>query len=414
MCYHRAMNRHALEPGLLSIFRLFLVLRLLLVLVTVVFYFYWGTSAFEFWQLWAALPFLVDIPILFLFLSWSWLQQKLKRLYLPTLLVIATVGPIVEMNYVFPLYDIDASLAFLLMFLLLLVPIVLTAWQYPFRYVVLFSIGASVLEFTLLSGTPQFELLGSEWTIAALLGLSLLSVFVGYIVSYLVEEQHKQRHALAQANRRLVQYASTLEQLAVSRERNRLARELHDTLAHALSGLAVQLDAISAVWDPPERAQAMLERSLSIARVGLDETRRALQALRATPLEEVGLVLAIQELAESVTARNGWTLTLDLPEQLGALSPEVEQCYYRVAQEALENVSQHADAHNITLSLSRNETGLILEISDDGVGFPQDAEADQSFGIKGMRERAELIGGTLEMESHPGQGTTVRLCSGVC
>jgi len=176
----------------------------------------------------------------------------------------------------------------------------------------------------------------------------------------------------------------------------------------------VQLDAISAVWDPPERAQAMLERSLSIARVGLDETRRALQALRATPLEEVGLVLAIQELAESVTARNGWTLTLDLPEQLGALSPEVEQCYYRVAQEALENVSQHADAHNITLSLSRNETGLILEISDDGVGFPQDAEADQSFGIKGMRERAELIGGTLEMESHPGQGTTVRLCSGVC
>ena len=414
LCYHGAMNRRPLEPGLLSIFRLFLVLRLLLVLVTVVFYFYWGTRAFELWQLWAALPFLVDIPILFLFLSWSWLQRKLGRLYLPTLLAIATVSPLVEMNYVFPLYDIDASLAFLLMFLLLLVPILLTAWQYPFRYVVFFSIGASILEFSLLGGTPQFEFLGSEWTIAALLGLSLLSIFVGYIVSYLVAEQRKQRRALAQANRRLVQYASTLEQLAVSRERNRLARELHDTLAHALSGLTVQLEAISAVWDPPSRARAMLERSLSIARVGLDETRRALQALRATPLEDMGLVWAIRELAESVTARNGWALTLNLSRQIGVLPPEVEQCYYRVAQEALDNVSQHANARNISLSLSRNDKSLVLEISDDGVGFPSNLDSDERFGITGMRERAALIGGTLEMQSHPGQGTTVRLCGGGC
>ncbi|MBN1580924.1 MAG: sensor histidine kinase [Anaerolineae bacterium] len=405
------MNRHHLEPGLLSIFRLFLVLRLLLVLLTVVFYFAWSTTTFELWQLWAALPFFADIPFLFLFLSWPWGRRKLGRLYLPTALFVSMISPIVEMSYVFPLYDIDISLAFLLMFLLLLVPLILTAWQYPLRYVVLFSLGTSMLEFGLLSGTPGFGSIGSGWAIVALLGRSSLSIFVGYIVSRLVTKQRRQRRALAEANRKLVKYALTLEQLAISRERNRLARELHDTLAHALSGLAVQLEAILTVWNPDEpRARSMLERALSITRIGLDETRRALQALRATPLEDMGLILSIHSLAAGVAARNALALKLDLPESIPHLSPEVEQCYYRTAQEALENVSRHANADHVSVLLKQITDRLVLEISDDGLGFEgtEDASKDQ-FGIKGMQERADLIGGTLQVESSAGQGTTVRL-----
>jgi signal transduction histidine kinase len=408
------MNDRPLEPGLLSIFRLFIVLRLILVLTTMAFYFAWSGSVFAVWQLVAILIFLADIPFLFLYLSWVWFQHKLGRFYLPVALLVATASPIVEMSYVFPLYNIDASLAFLLMFLLLLVPLILTSWQYRFRYVVFFSLATSVLEFSLLGSTPQFAVFGSRWAFVALFGRSVLSVFVGYIIAYLVSEQRRQRRALAQANQKLVRYAATLEQLATSRERNRLARELHDTLAHALSGLTVQLDATVAMWErSPPRAKAMLERALSIARVGLDETRRALKALRATPLEDMGLVWAIRSLAESVSARDSLAVELDLPEDLDGLSPEVEQCYYRVTQEALENASRHAQAHKVRVSLRGDEAGLVLEISDDGGGFSQaSADSEEKFGIRGMRERAELIGGTLEIDSDPGRGTTIRLCSG--
>jgi signal transduction histidine kinase len=410
-----AMNEHPLEPGLLSIFRLFIVLRLVLVLLTMAFHLAWSGSAFEPWQMYAIWAFVVDGPLLFVYLSWSWFQRKLGRYYLPIALLVATASPIVEMSYVFPLYNVDASLAFLLVFLLLLVPLILTAWQYPFRYVVLFSTATSVLEFSLLGSTPQFSAFGSGWAVVALFGRSTLSIFVGYIFSFLASEQRKQRRELAEANRKLVRYASTLEQLTVSRERNRLARELHDTLAHTLSGLTVQLDAIAVVWQPmPPQVQAMFDRALSVARSGLDETRRALQALRAMPLEEMGLVWAIGDLSEKAAAGNGWALHLSLPDRLDALPPEVEQCYYRVAQEALANVSRHAEAKTVWVSLQRMQSELHLEVRDDGRGFGPGSDAtEEQFGIQGMRERAELIGGQLEVESHPGQGTTIRLCSKV-
>ncbi len=409
------MNRYPLEPGLLTIFRVFVVLRLLLVLLTMVFYFAWGGGGIEIWQMVTISTFIADVPFLFWYLSWSWFQRKLGRFFLPIAIFIATASPIVEMSYVFPLYNVDAALAFLLIFLLLLIPLLLVAWQYPFRFVILFSLGTSVLEFSLLGSTPQFEALGAQWAVLAMVGRSVLSIFVGYIISYLVHQQREQRRELAEANRKLVRYASTLEQLTLSRERNRLARELHDTLAHALSGLVVQIEAINATWKRRAQAHEMLGRALSIARIGLDETRRALQALRATPLEDLGLVWAIREMAENIAAREGLKLTHDLPESLDALTPEVEQCYYRVAQEALENVAKHAQARRITLKLVQQATNLILTVSDDGQGFDlSDQTVEERFGLRGMRERAELIGGMLEVRSAPGAGTTVRLCSGVC
>ena len=408
------MNKYPLEPGLLSTFRLYTAVRLIFVLIAAGFYYAWYKPAFELHMLFYLFPFLADVLFLFVFLSWSWFQRQLGRFYLPLALLVAAAGPITQIGYVLPLYGAERSLAFLLVFLLLLVPLILTAWQYSFRYVVLFGLGTSLFEFTLINTTSIPNAIELMWSVVALAGRSILSIFVGYIVSNLVVEQRKQRQELAEANRKLVRYASMLEQLAVSRERNRLARELHDTLAHALSGLAVQLDAIAALWDPiPSRASAMLERALSITRIGLDETRRALQALRATPLEDLGLALAIRNLAENVAARGALLLELDLPEQINDLAPEVEQCYYRVAQEALENVIVHANAQRVSVSLRQAEGRLTLEVSDDGLGFTGEATGSEDrLGIKGMRERAELIGGTLEVESCSGQGTTIRLRGG--
>jgi signal transduction histidine kinase len=181
----------------------------------------------------------------------------------------------------------------------------------------------------------------------------------------------------------------------------------------------------------------MLQQALAITREGLDETRRAVQALRATPLEQEGLALAVRSLAESAAQRGGLALQLDIDEHPGLLDPEVEQCYYRVAQEAIENVIKHAGATSLAVSLGWQQERLVLEVADDGQGFPRGIAARTAFsrdgqgtyfvrgegldgaqfGLRGMRERAELIGGTLEIESQPAdvggprQGTTIRLSS---
>jgi signal transduction histidine kinase len=277
--------------------------------------------------------------------------------------------------------------------------------------VLLFGLSTSLFEFLLISSAAGLDLTELRWSTVALVGRSLLTIFVGYIVSNLIDQQRKQRRELTDANRKLVRYAAALEQLTISQERNRLARELHDTLAHALSGLAVQLDAISAIWTQmPPRARAMLDHSLSITRIGLDETRRALQALRATPLDDMGLALAIRDLAEGAAARAAFELVLDLPSQVNDVSPEVEQCFYRVVQEALANVVAHAAASHVTVSLQQRDDQVVLLVSDDGSGFsPGSPSRNGQFGITGMMERADLIGATIEIDSKAGQGTTLCL-----
>ena len=181
--------------------------------------------------------------------------------------------------------------------------------------------------------------------------------------------EQARREELTTANHQLAQYAGNLEELTISRERNRMARELHDTLAHTLSGLSVQLETARAFWDVDEgTAKELLDQSLAATRSGLQETRRALQSLRATPLEDLGLVLALKGLAESAESRAGLTLDLDLPTQPLTLTPAIEQAVYRIAQEAVNNVIKHATAKTLMLSL---QTGNPIElvVADDGVGF---------------------------------------------
>jgi len=143
---------------------------------------------------------------------------------------------------------------------------------------------------------------------------------------------------------------------------------------------------------------------------GQAETRRALQALRASPLEDLGLALAVRELGASVAARNHLAVEMHTPERVERLSPALEQAVYRVAQEALENVARHANARHVSVTLAVEGRRIALTVADDGQGFDVDAAlAEDRFGLRGMRERAELGGGMLEVISAPGQGTTVRL-----
>jgi signal transduction histidine kinase len=239
----------------------------------------------------------------------------------------------------------------------------------------------------------------------------LFFLVVGLAVARLAQAQRRQRAALAQANARLARYATTLEQLAVSRERNRLAYELHDTLAHGLSSLAVQLEAMSVLWkSQPETARRMLAEALTGTRTALGEARRAIAALRARPLEERGLAQAVREAAESTASQAGLLLDLHVPTDLDGLSAETEHAVYRIAAEALANVARHAQARRLTVRLEQSKQDVNLVVADDGCGFdPAAACDDQRFGLCGMQDRAGLVEGALVVESAAGKGTTVQL-----
>jgi signal transduction histidine kinase len=153
----------------------------------------------------------------------------------------------------------------------------------------------------------------------------------------------------------------------------------------------------------------MLEQALHTTRSGLTDARRSLRALRSSPLEDLGLGLAVRDLAESTAARAGLKLDLQIESHLEDLAPAVEQCLYRVAQEALTNVARHADAERVQVAMARENGNVRLTVCDDGCGFDMAAVADGRYGLKGLRERAETVGGTLVVESEKDKGTKVAL-----
>jgi signal transduction histidine kinase len=276
--------------------------------------------------------------------------------------------------------------------------------------VILFVIGSTLVDIAVyLTIVSDIEIFLSILSVSGVLITRILTfLVVGFLVSRMMAAQRQQRRALRQANQRLLGYTMALEQLTTSRERNRLARELHDTLAHTLSGLAVQLGAVKALWEKEEgQARLKLEEAIAATRSGLNETRRALQALRAEPLEDLGLIFALRELAQSAAARSGAELVLDLPEKALEIPANLSQAFYRSAQEALENIVRHARAGQIRISLKQEDQKLTLVVADDGIGFDPANSIHDTYGLRGLRERADLLDGVIRIESEPGQGTTI-------
>jgi signal transduction histidine kinase len=165
------------------------------------------------------------------------------------------------------------------------------------------------------------------------------------------------------------------------------------------------------LWEnDPERAHQLLQQSLAATRSGLKEARLAIRSLRAEPLEALGLRLAIRQEAESAAARAGMQLDFAADDSLEEISPEVEQVVYRVAGEALSNAVRHSAGKNLLVKLVWKKPHLLLEVKDDGKGFDlSKLPEDGHFGLVGMRERSDLIGGHLEIFSAPGQGTRIIL-----
>lgn len=348
-----------------------------------------------------------------LFAHWGWDQETLGESYYPLMLAIISAAPILISAFVVPRFPqgplSNAEGMALRQLPVLFVALALVAWKYRFGHVVFFSIVVAVFELGLIALNP-FE--NRNITIYSFIAIirTISFIAVGFFISFLVSRLREQRESLREANANLMHYASTLEQLTVSRERNRLARELHDTLAHSLTAISVSLETAKAYFDiDPVQSRELIDTSLEATRKGVDETRRALKALRSSDLVDMGLRLAVKKAAESAASRFGLDLELDLQDPMPSLSPDVEQTILRVTQEAIENITKHSQAKKFSIHLSSDGRTLLV-IQDDGIGFDMKSkEITGHFGMVGMRERAELAGGQLKIESTKGKGTKVAL-----
>lgn len=236
------------------------------------------------------------------------------------------------------------------------------------------------------------------------LGLVAAAVFAAVVTRLLMREQQA-RAELAEANARLREYAVQVEGLATVQERNRVARDIHDGLGHALTVVQMQIKAARALLGPqPDRADQMLAKAQGQAEEALREVRRSVGALRearpAVPLPE-----ALRALAEETSAA-GVPTEVDVTGSSRTLLAEAEESLFRAAQEGLTNVRKHAGATRASLVLDYSEASAVcLEVRDDGAG----AGSGEGFGLLGLRERATHVGGRMSFESVPGGGSTLRM-----
>ena len=242
------------------------------------------------------------------------------------------------------------------------------------------------------------------------------------------DQNQKRKHLvaeLAEANQRLeltlqenaglhAQLLIQAREAGIVDERQRLAREIHDTLAQGFIGIIAQLEVTKQSSQPSMDWHRHVEQAQHLARESLREARRSVQALRPEPLERAQLPDAITDLAGRWAQTNTINVTVEITGEPRPLLPEIEVTLFRVAQEALANVAKHARASRVGVTLSYCEDVVLLDVRDDGIGFTAEsgfaagqAGDGQGFGLTAMQQRVRQVAGTIEIESAPGAGTAI-------
>ena len=220
------------------------------------------------------------------------------------------------------------------------------------------------------------------------------------------QQEHQRAEALLveleEAHQQLSIYAAQVEALAVAEERNRIARDIHDSLGHYLTAMTMQLQAAQKLVEKDhERTTASIIKAEEMARACLAEVRRAVAALRTSPLDSSSLNDAIKELVENFN-NSGVAAALEISGDALPISTSKNTALYRAVQEGLTNVARHANASAVKIEISYSDEMVDLSIIDNGVGIHEDSKA--GFGIAGLRERVEILGGSVEAGNAPGSG----------
>jgi signal transduction histidine kinase len=239
------------------------------------------------------------------------------------------------------------------------------------------------------------------------------------------EEREQALTDLAEANRKLEatmeenaglhqQLLTQAREAGILDERQRMAREIHDTLAQGLTGIVTQLQAAEQAAEDPAGWRRHFAAATGLARESLTEARRSVDALRPEPLEQARLGAAVASVAERWSALHGIAVQVTTTGAEQPMSPAAESALLRAAQEALANVAKHAQATRVGLTLSYMDNEVALDVRDDGKGFdavPAPPVRDGGgFGLTAMRQRIEALAGQLQVESEPGMGTAISVC----
>jgi signal transduction histidine kinase len=260
--------------------------------------------------------------------------------------------------------------------------------------------------FAVTAVVPLFHI-GMAWGDGLRSGLGTLAAAAfTAVVTELLRREQRARVELADANVRLRGYAAQAEELATTQERNRVARDIHDGLGHHLTVVQMQVQAARAVLaTSPAKADAVLAKAQQQSIEALAEVRRSVAALRE-PRIVPPLGDALKQLAEEATAA-GVPTDLEVSGTVRPMGAAAEECLFRAAQEGLTNVRKHAVAGHVRMVLEyRDDRTVRLDVWDDGRGIVPSADG---FGLLGLHERAERLGGSVAIESAPGSGTTLRV-----
>ena len=295
---------------------------------------------------------------------------------------------------------------------------------------------AGVALIALITATSQNGGLPKHWTAGAVgiylviicinVGVASALTWFGWVTAQQNDQRKQMVEELSEANRRLEsileenqglhdQLLAQAREAGVLDERQRMAREIHDTLAQGLTGIITQLQAAERHGQSQDERRRHVELATQLARDSLTEARRSVRAMQPEPLESARLPEALADVTSKWTRIHGVPATVTTTGQPRRIRPDAEITLLRAAQEALVNVARHARAGKVGLTLSYMEDQVNLDIRDDGVGFdPQPAgamvparAAGSGFGLLAMRQRTEGVAGTLEVESAPGRGTAI-------
>jgi signal transduction histidine kinase len=241
--------------------------------------------------------------------------------------------------------------------------------------------------------------------IAEILMFGLGLFFVSQLVNTLLTER-KVQEQLAIAHDQLRHYALQIEELAAVQERNRIARDIHDSLGHALTSLNIQVQtAAKLLRHDPSQAKPFLEQAQRLGTLAMQEVRQSVHALRADAEADTSLEADIRAIAEDFRQGTGVTPALDIDVSV-VLSPTMSKTLYRIVQEALTNISKYAHATAVNIRLFTTPDYVHLTVEDNGQGFNPKPKAS-GYGLQGMQERVAVLQGSFHLETSAGRGCRI-------
>ena len=280
----------------------------------------------------------------------------------------------------------------------------------PLRY--------GVIAILILTGSIIYEQLAdagetlslTNSTIWLLLFTALGAIVRGVWITAIIGQSTRRRQLIEQLEATQAELAAAERRAGILEERQRLARDIHDTLAQGFTSIVMHLEAADqALPDDLDTLQKHLDRARGTARTSLEQARRVVHALRPHSLDQRSLPDAIERTAVRWQEEAGIPLTTTITGDPVPLHPDIEVTLLRATQEALANIRKHAQATAVQITLSYIDDVVVLDVQDNGVSFAGAAASSLSggYGLQAMRERAEQCGGSVTLESEPGEGTTV-------